>query len=55
MSLSLFYHYKDLDNLICYPLQELEKVKEKIIDLEYLLIALETIQHYHNRKLIMID
>tara|TARA_B100000609_G_C17088132_1_gene367815 strand:+ start:315 stop:521 length:207 start_codon:yes stop_codon:yes gene_type:complete len=36
-------------------MKELEEVKEKITDLEYRLVSLETIQHTHNRKDQMIE
>lgn len=57
MSLSFFYHYKNLyiNNHIFYPMNELEELKEKINDLEYRLVTVETIQHTHNRKHRMIE
>ena len=36
-------------------MKELEELKEKINDLEYRLVTVETIQHTHNRKHRMIE
>ena len=36
-------------------MNELEELKEKINDLEYRLVTVETIQHTHNRKHRMIE
>ena len=36
-------------------MKELEELKEKITDLEYRLVTVETIQHTHNRKHRMIE
>jgi|ETNmetMinimDraft_1059919.scaffolds.fasta_scaffold291569_1 hypothetical protein len=36
-------------------MKKLEELKEKITDLEYRLVTVETIQHTHNRKHRMIE
>ena len=45
----------NINYYIFYPMNELEKLKEKINDLEYRLVTVETIQHTHNRKHRMIE